>query len=148
VPSDSTRYGDSAAAKSLLAIVYEQPKAKALNSKVSACLSLYSYTASKLEEISDPHVVGALQKMLMHETSRRALETFGNGVLGTHLCNVIKIRYRQFERRARISVKEANNRKKLDSCSVCKGAKGGVRGNENIIDGVIKCDYCHAEGSS
>jgi hypothetical protein len=110
VSLDITRYGDSAAAKSLLAIVYEQPKAKGVNSKVSACLANYSYTASKLEEISDPRVVGALQKMLMHETSRRALEMFGNGVLGTHLCNVIKIRYRQFERRARTRVKEANKK--------------------------------------
>jgi hypothetical protein len=32
-----------------------------------------------------------------------------------------------------------------DNCSVCKGARGGVRGNENNIDGVVMCDYCHAE---
>ncbi|KKN71258.1 hypothetical protein LCGC14_0423010 [marine sediment metagenome] len=36
-------------------------------------------------------------------------------------------------------------RKQLDNCEVCKGVKGGVRGNENIIDGVVMCDYCHAE---
>ena len=30
-----------------------------------------------------------------------------------------------------------------DKCQFCLGAKGGVRGNENIIGGVIVCDYCH-----
>lgn len=29
-----------------------------------------------------------------------------------------------------------------DNCEVCKGKKGGVRGNENIVDGKIMCDYC------
>lgn len=29
-----------------------------------------------------------------------------------------------------------------DDCSVCKGEKGGVKGNENIIDGKLVCDYC------
>lgn len=32
-----------------------------------------------------------------------------------------------------------------DACRVCHGTRGGVPGNENIIDGVIMCDYCHAD---
>jgi ribA/ribD-fused uncharacterized protein len=32
-----------------------------------------------------------------------------------------------------------------DNCQVCLGTRGGVRGNENVIDGVITCDYCHAD---
>ncbi len=32
-----------------------------------------------------------------------------------------------------------------DNCVICKGTKGGVCGNENIIDGKVMCDYCHAE---
>ncbi len=31
-----------------------------------------------------------------------------------------------------------------DKCEFCLGAKGGVPGNENIIGGVIVCDYCDA----
>lgn len=31
-----------------------------------------------------------------------------------------------------------------DNCQVCMGAKGGTKGNENVIDGVVTCDYCHA----
>lgn len=31
----------------------------------------------------------------------------------------------------------------FDNCQVCHGAKGGVPGNENRIDGKIMCDYCH-----
>lgn len=31
-----------------------------------------------------------------------------------------------------------------DNCEVCKGTNGGVRGNENIVDDVVMCDYCHA----
>lgn len=30
-------------------------------------------------------------------------------------------------------------------CEICHGTKGGVPGNENIIDGKVICDYCHAE---
>ena len=30
----------------------------------------------------------------------------------------------------------------LDGCKMCLGAKGGVPGNENIIGGVVVCDYC------
>ena len=35
----------------------------------------------------------------------------------------------------------------LDSCEICKGVKGGTPGNENVIDGVTVCDYCHADES-
>lgn len=30
----------------------------------------------------------------------------------------------------------------LDNCQFCLGAKGGVRGNENNMNGVVVCDYC------
>jgi hypothetical protein len=33
----------------------------------------------------------------------------------------------------------------LDGCEICHGAKGGVPGNENIVDGKVMCDYCHAD---
>lgn len=36
---------------------------------------------------------------------------------------------------------------RLDKCSVCKGIKGGVPGNENLINGVLVCDYCHGDGA-
>jgi hypothetical protein len=29
-----------------------------------------------------------------------------------------------------------------DNCKLCLGAKGGVPGNENVIGGVVVCDYC------
>lgn len=35
-----------------------------------------------------------------------------------------------------------------DGCEVCLGAKGGVLGNENVIGGVVACDYCHSDGSA
>lgn len=34
-----------------------------------------------------------------------------------------------------------------DACEVCHGERGGVPGNENIVEGVTCCDYCHADGS-
>jgi hypothetical protein len=30
-----------------------------------------------------------------------------------------------------------------DECKVCHGERGGIRGNENLVDGVITCDYCY-----
>lgn len=39
-------------------------------------------------------------------------------------------------------------RKLPDHCEVCKGAKGGVRGNENVTEcngrKIVICDYCSA----
>ena len=35
-----------------------------------------------------------------------------------------------------------------DNCQICHGAKGGVKGNENIVDGVVMCDYCHVASVS
>jgi hypothetical protein len=32
-----------------------------------------------------------------------------------------------------------------DKCEVCHGDEGGVRGNENILDGILMCDYCHVK---
>ena len=29
-----------------------------------------------------------------------------------------------------------------DDCEICGGEKGGTKGNENIINGVVMCDYC------
>jgi hypothetical protein len=31
-----------------------------------------------------------------------------------------------------------------DRCEVEACPRSGLRGNENMIDGVIMCDYCHA----
>lgn len=31
-----------------------------------------------------------------------------------------------------------------DNCQECKGRRGGVPGNENVIGGLVLCDYCHA----
>lgn len=32
-----------------------------------------------------------------------------------------------------------------DNCEVCKGEKGGVKGNENRVDGKVMCDFCTSE---
>lgn len=29
-----------------------------------------------------------------------------------------------------------------DDCQFCRGARGGVRGNENIVQGIVCCDDC------
>lgn len=29
-----------------------------------------------------------------------------------------------------------------DKCRFCRGTKGGMPGNENVIGGVVVCDYC------
>lgn len=33
----------------------------------------------------------------------------------------------------------------LDNCSRCHGTRGGVKGNENIVNGIVLCDYCSAD---
>ncbi len=32
-----------------------------------------------------------------------------------------------------------------DSCRRCGGARGGVPGNENLVGGILLCDYCHGD---
>lgn len=34
--------------------------------------------------------------------------------------------------------------KERDNCQMCLGAKGGVKGNENVVSGVVMCDHCSA----
>lgn len=44
-----------------------------------------------------------------------------------------------------LEAQELANAKYPDNCQLCHGAKGGVRGNENIVDGIVMCDYCTVE---
>jgi len=32
-----------------------------------------------------------------------------------------------------------------DDCEVCNGDRGGIRGSENIVNGVVMCDYCSTD---
>ena len=32
-----------------------------------------------------------------------------------------------------------------DECEVCEGTRGGLRGNENFVNGKVMCDYCSAD---
>lgn len=34
-----------------------------------------------------------------------------------------------------------------DDCEACKGARGGVKGNENIVDGRKLCDWCSVDAT-
>lgn len=34
--------------------------------------------------------------------------------------------------------------RELDNCRICGGYRGGLRGNENVIEGLVVCDYCTA----
>ena len=47
--------------------------------------------------------------------------------------------------RGRAAAAEDVRKLKRDACQVCHGMKGGEPGNENIVDGIVMCDYCHAE---
>ena len=33
----------------------------------------------------------------------------------------------------------------VDACATCGGARDGVPGNENLVDGKPMCDYCHSD---
>lgn len=35
-------------------------------------------------------------------------------------------------------------KRELDNCRVCGGYRGGVPGNENVIESLVVCDYCSA----
>jgi hypothetical protein len=35
-----------------------------------------------------------------------------------------------------------------DNCQICSDDRDGIDGNENIVGGVIMCDYCSADDSS
>ncbi len=41
--------------------------------------------------------------------------------------------------------KKNKDGKVKDKCEICKGERGGIPGNENIVKGTIICDYCHAD---
>jgi hypothetical protein len=37
---------------------------------------------------------------------------------------------------------QAEHIRPADDCQVCHGKNGGVKGNENVIDSIVMCDYC------
>lgn len=39
-------------------------------------------------------------------------------------------------------IREQLRNLKHDKCEFCLGIKGGALGNENVVDGVVVCDYC------
>jgi hypothetical protein len=38
--------------------------------------------------------------------------------------------------------------RELDNCRICGGYRGGLLGNENVIEGLVVCDYCTARRPS
>lgn len=47
--------------------------------------------------------------------------------------------------KGRHRARTAKRAPKKDNCSRCHGERGGVPGNENIVNGVVLCDYCHSD---
>ncbi len=45
-----------------------------------------------------------------------------------------------------LRIYEAIWRLLTDKCEMPGCSRQGVRGNENIIDGKVVCDYCHSRG--
>jgi hypothetical protein len=61
--------------------------------------------------------------------------------------------YRRFEKEAEAPYSASAMREAIylalsfilpDNCQRCGGARGGVLGNENVVDGLITCDGCDA----
>lgn len=50
---------------------------------------------------------------------------------------------------AMLSADKAKDAATRDHCEICAGTRGGVPGNENIVEScgekVTMCDYCHAD---
>ena len=40
---------------------------------------------------------------------------------------------------------DEKNIREINSCEFCNGERGGVKGNENVVDGKLMCDYCHSD---
>ena len=65
-------------------------------------------------------------------------------------CAIKICEYQPFERKVRITFEAAKIiRQSLtqlypDGCEICHGCMGGVKGNENVINGRVVCDYCHS----
>ena len=57
-----------------------------------------------------------------------------------------KIRKLEFKNKRLLSTLNYERPDKYpDNCFYCRGTNGGVKGNEQIVDNKIACDYCHAE---
>ena len=37
------------------------------------------------------------------------------------------------------------SKRKYNHCQICSGTRGGIPGNNNVINGIAVCDYCHAD---
>lgn len=56
-----------------------------------------------------------------------------------------------FDRLLWLLLPERIYRKLRDHCEICGGTRGGVRGNENVVqscgESVVMCDYCSVDES-
>lgn len=41
--------------------------------------------------------------------------------------------------------RERKRKASKDGCEVCGGTRGGVPGNEGVVDGMVACDACQAD---
>ena len=105
------------------------------------------YPFVQLGDISGKKAPIRRVKVISFDNNKYAgIEILGYGVLSSvkagylysqpgRLGEVKKINFRKLERMIRPP---------KDGCQVCNGECGGVKGNENIIDGIVMCDYCDA----
>jgi cytochrome c5 len=80
---------------------------------------------------------------MTNEERNSVIEECYEAARGTHLLDKVHT-YQQYWR-GRAQAAEDVRKLKHDACQVCHGTKGGEPGNENIVDGMVMCDYCHAE---
>jgi hypothetical protein len=74
----------------------------------------------------------------------------GTGIGGTSVrgpeceqCGATTDTIEDWNRRASLApVSAQQGAAEKDGCKLCLGSKGGVPGNENVVGGVVVCDYC------
>lgn len=99
-------------------------------------------------------LLGWLQRQCEHPPELVTYDLTEGGaetVSWCRVCGAVKLGWSKFEHEPRADwwIAEAKWAAAHDHCEICDGTRGGVPGNENIIEScgekVVMCDYCSAD---
>lgn len=100
-------------------------------------------------------LLGWLQRQCNHPSDVVSFDIAEGSLAETvswcRVCGAVKLSGSHFQNEPRADwwINEVKARLKRDACEICSGTRGGVPGNENIVqscgESVVMCDYCSAD---
>lgn len=120
-------------------------KIEQLQARIKEQYDKGSLEGSEAQEVANrKYIIEPLQKQIKALEQRIQEITQSN----LHQSTLDDMRIKELEAQKKRLMRTLNYEhpeKYPDNCEICKGANSGVRGNENIVNKKVVCDYCSVE---